>query len=244
LLKLPYRSTGPREVASASQVLFLTVPDDSIAAVFGALKPALRRGTVVGHCSGAVGTEAFKGADELRLETLALHPMQTFSSHAQAIRSLPRCFCALEGSARGLAFGRSLVRLLGGTSIVVRSADRPLYHAAGVFAANFQAALFDAALQIGTGLGLSRLRASSMLASLARAALENVLEHGPVRALTGPVARGDAGTVCRHVEALRRSSPELVPAYRELSLRLVELARRRSLGQAACRRVCQALEVS
>jgi len=242
LLKLPYERMRTSEVAAASDVLFITTPDGSIEPEFQAIRRLLTPGSIVAHCSGAMGTDAFRGAVAQGLDTLALHPVQTFASHAQAIRTLPGSFFAVEGTGRGLAFGRKLVRGLNGGCVVVKGRDRPLYHAACVFASNFINGLLDAAEATAGRLGVSRRKAARIFVPLARAVLDNVTEHGTTKSLTGPVQRGDWETVARHLAALRERAPELVPVYRVLSMRLVELARRGGLGSVAARRLRRILE--
>ncbi len=242
LLKLPYRRLRASRVAAQSDILFLTTPDNQIEPVFTALRRWLRRGTLVVHCSGVCGTEVFRGAGGLGLDTLAMHPIQSFSSHVQAIRDMAGCFFALEGTARGLRFGRRLAKQLRGRSVAIKGADRPLYHAMCVFASNFQNALLDAAEGIGVKLGISRQRAARMLAPLARTVVVNAAEHGAVPTLTGPVQRGDAATVAQHIAALEKRAPELVPVYRQLSLRLVRLAARQGLGAPALKRLRGVIE--
>ncbi len=229
LLKIPYQRWKPSELAAGSDILFLTVPDGQIEPLFLAIRKCLRHGTLVVHCSGVLGVDVFKGAQELGIETLALHPIQSFSSHAEAIRTLPGSFFALEGSRAGLAYGRRLVRQLGGNCVEVAAPDRPLYHAMCVFASNFENALVDAAESIAARLGIGRRRAAKMLAPLMRAVLDNAVSYGALASLTGPVQRGDVKTVARHLQALSSRAPELVPLYRECSLRLLDMARRQGL---------------
>jgi len=242
LMKEKYERLSSREVAAASEVLFLTVPDAHIGPVFESVRRWLIPGTIVAHCSGAFGPEVFAHAREQGLGTLALHPVQSFSSHSQAIRSLPGSFFAADGSASGLLFGHRLVRQLQGGWVIVRGRDRPLYHVMCVFASNFVSALFDAAEEIAGELGISRRRAGRMLEPLARTALDNIVAQGAGPSLTGPVERGDALTVAAHLQALEKRAPRLAPVYREMSGRLVEMARRKGLDKAAVRKMEKALE--
>ena len=242
LMKQPYERLGSRAVAAGSDVLFLTVPDAHIVPVFESVRKWLIPGTIVAHCSGAFGPEVFARAKEQGLGTLALHPVQSFSSHSQAIRSLPGWFFAADGSGSGLLFGRRLVRQLHGGWVRVRAPDRSLYHAMCVFASNFVSALFDAAEEIARELGISRRRAGAMLAPLARTVLDNVVEQGAAVSLTGPVERGDALTVAAHLHALEKRTPKLAPVYRTLSDRLVEMARREGLDEAAVEKLKKAPE--
>jgi predicted short-subunit dehydrogenase-like oxidoreductase (DUF2520 family) len=242
LMKRQYERLSSREVAAASDVLFLTVPDTHIGPVFESVRRWLVPGAIVAHCSGAFGPEVFGHAQEQGLGVLALHPVQSFSSHSQAMRSLPGSFFAADGSASGIRFARHLVRQLHGGWVRVSSADRSLYHAMCVFASNSVCALFDAVEEIARELGISRRRAGSMLAPLARTVLDNIAEQGAASSLTGPVERGDALTVAAHLQALRKRAPALVPMYRVISERLVEMAARSGLDKAAVRKLKAALE--
>ena len=242
LMKQHYERLSSRDVAAASEVLFLTVPDAHIGPVFESVRRWLIPGTIVAHCSGAFGPEVLAGAREQGLGTLALHPVQSFSSHSQAIRSLPGSFFAADGSASGLRFGRHLVRQLHGGWVLVRGPDRPLYHAMCVFASNFISPLFDAAEEIARELGISRRRAGRMLEPLARTVLDNIVEQGAGPSLTGPVERGDALTVAVHLRALEKRVPDLAPVYRMMSGRLLEMARRKGLEAAVVRKLKAALE--
>jgi predicted short-subunit dehydrogenase-like oxidoreductase (DUF2520 family) len=242
LMKQRYERLSSREVAAGSDVLFLTVPDTHIVPVFESVRKWLMPGTIVAHCSGAFGTDVFTGAREQGLGMLALHPVQSFSSHSQAIRSLPGTFFAADGSATGLRFGRHLVRQLHGGWVTVRGPDRSLYHAMCVFASNFISALFDGAEEIGRELGVSRRRAGLMLAPLARTVLDNIAEQGAGPSLTGPVERGDAVTVAAHLRALERRAPGLAPMYRVMSEWLVEMAAKKGLEAAAVAKIREVLE--
>jgi predicted short-subunit dehydrogenase-like oxidoreductase (DUF2520 family) len=183
----------------------------------------------------------FARAREQGLGTLALHPVQSFSSHSQAIRSLPGTFFAADGSVTGLRFGRHLVRQLHGGWVMVRGPDRSLYHAMCVFASNFISALFDGAEEIAGELGISRRRAGVMLAPLARTVLDNIAEQGAGPSLTGPVERGDALTVAAHLLALEKRAPGLASMYRVMSGRLTEMAAQKGLDTRAVARLKEAL---
>jgi predicted short-subunit dehydrogenase-like oxidoreductase (DUF2520 family) len=242
LLRERYERLSSRDVAAASEVLFVTVPDAHIGPVFESVRRWLMPGTIVVHCAGAFGPEVFTRAREQGLGTLALHPVLSFSSHSQAIRSLPGTFFAADGSVTGLRFGRHLVRQLHGGWVTVRGPDRSLYHAMCVFASNFISALFDGAEEIAGELGISRRRAGVVLAPLARTVLDNIAEQGAGPSLTGPVDRGDALTVAAHLRALEKRAPGLASMYRVMSRRLTEMAKREGMDAAAVRRLKTALE--
>jgi len=242
LLKQRYERLSSRAVAAASDVLFLTVPDARIRSEFEAVRRWLVPGTIVAHCSGAFGPEVFGGAKEQGLGTLALHPVQSFASHSQAIHSLPGSFFAADGSVTGLRFGRHFVKQLHGSLVLVRGPDRPLYHVMCVFGSNFVVGLFGAVEEIAGELGISRRRAGRMLEPLARTVLDNIVDQGAGPSLTGPVERGDALTVAAHLRTLEKRVPKLAPVYRMMSAQLVDLARRKGLERSAVKKLRQALQ--
>ncbi len=235
------RRLAPAEVAGAGGVLFLTVPDRVIPALFISVRSHLKPGTLVVHCAGSSGIELFGTDVPDGVETLALHPVQSFADRGQAARSLRGCWFGIDGSTAGMRFGRSFVRRLGGRCIRVTAEQRPLYHAMCVFVSNFECALLDAGQALAQRLGLGRATTGPMLAALARTVLDNSVREGVDRSLTGPVERGDAATVRRHLAALADAAPELGPLYRAASQRLVVIARRRGLEPAAARGMLKVL---
>ncbi len=222
-------SVEPRELAATSDVLFITTTDRAISTVYRYIANELRPGTIVAHCSGAIGPEIFDDALERRLGTLALHPLRVMASTDQAVSNLPGSFFVLAGSRAGVSFGRSFVRALGGEVLRLRADCRPLYHAMCVFASNFLLAGLVGAEVISKRLGIARQTAQPALLKLAVSALTAVSELGLQKSLTGPIARGDVETVEANLAALQSHLPELVQPYREFSRLLLEYVRRRRL---------------
>jgi predicted short-subunit dehydrogenase-like oxidoreductase (DUF2520 family) len=127
-----------------------------------------------------------------------------------------------------------LARSLGMHPVAVPDDKKVLYHAAAVFASNYLVALEGVAEELLQNAGLAAGDARAALGPLMRAALDHALATGARDALTGPVSRGDAATVRRHLEAL---PPEAERLYRELAravLRLTDLtAEQRAALEAA-----------
>jgi predicted short-subunit dehydrogenase-like oxidoreductase (DUF2520 family) len=214
-LLLPGAEVRPAdEVAGAARdLLLLAVPDDALPGVVTGLVTtgALERGTTVAHTSGAHGVGVLGG-----VPGMALHPAMTFTGEAADLDRLPGISWGVTATDR--AFATRLVADLGGVPEWIDEQSRPLYHAALAHGANHLVTLVNEAADLLRAAGVEQPR--KVLAPLLRAALDNTLRLGE-DALTGPVSRGDAGTVRRHLD---RMPAEAVPAYLALARRTADRA--------------------
>ena len=227
------------EVAANSELLIVAVPDAELASLVSGLAAtgAVKPGTIVAHTSGANGIAILGPLADLGCVPLAIHPAMTFTGADEDITRLAdTCFGITAADEIGYAIAQSLVLEIGGEPFGVREDARTLYHAALAHASNHVVTVVADALEalrealwgaellgqetVGDGPGGI---AERVVAPLARAALENTLQRGQA-ALTGPVARGDAPAVARHLAALAEVDPELAEAYRAASLRTAQRA--------------------
>lgn len=208
--------------AGRADLVFLTVPDDAIARV--AAEIAWPRGGAVVHCSGATGVDALAPAARAGAQTGGFHPLQTFSAPETALAGLRRCVVAIEAEEPLAARLLALAHGLGARAIRLPPGARALYHGAGSFAASFIVALLHEAAQLWRGFGVHEEEALAALLPLARGTLDAVAELGTVRALAGPVSRGDVGTVEKHLQALAALDRSTLELYRALALRTVPIA--------------------
>jgi len=222
---LPHARTVPADqVAAGADVLIIAVPDDFLPALVVGLSEtnAFRPGLVVAHTSGAHGLAVLAPAAAAGALPLALHPAMTFTGHAADLDRLT------EGISFGVTapddlrpFATRLVADLGGSPEWIAESARPLYHAALAHGANHLVTLTNEAMDRLRDAGVTH--PERVLGPLLRAALDNTLRHGDA-ALTGPVARGDAGTIARHVATLRATAPDSVPAYVAMARRTADRA--------------------
>jgi len=211
------------EVAQAADLLVIAVPDDSLPGVVSGLAGtgALRPGQVVLHTSGAHGLAVLGPAAIAGARPLALHPAMTFTGTAADLDRLPGISYGITAPADLKSFAEDLVHDLGGNPEWVAEDDRALYHAALAHGANHLVTLVNEAMDRLRDAGV--VYPEKVLGPLLHAALDNTLRMRDA-ALTGPVSRGDAGTVARHLEALARSAPDSVPAYVALARRAADRA--------------------
>ncbi len=214
----------PDEVAAAADLVIISIPDDALAGLVHGLAESgvMRPGHVIAHTSGAHGVAVLAPAADAGAQPIALHPAMTFTGGAADLARL----------AAGISFGVTtpdasrpiatrIVADLGGVPEWVTETARPLYHAALAHGANHLVTLVNEAMDRLRDAGVGQ--PDRVLAPLLHAALANALAHGDA-ALTGPVSRGDAGTVAAHVAALRATAPASVPAYVWLARRTADRA--------------------
>lgn len=209
----------PPEVAAAADLVLLAVPDDELPGLVRGLVAtgSLRAGQIVVHTSGAQGVAVLRPAAELGALCVALHPVMTFTGRAEDVQRMNACsvgVTAADGDEVAWNVGEALVVEMSAEPVRIPEAARPLYHAALAHGANHLITLVADCADLLRGAGIAD--AERMLGPLLSAALDNALRHGD-RALTGPVARGDVGTVAKHLAVL--ADQDTLPAYRVLALR-------------------------
>jgi predicted short-subunit dehydrogenase-like oxidoreductase (DUF2520 family) len=216
----------PDEVARRADLVLLAIPDDVLAGTVRGLAAvqALRAGQIVVHTSGAHGVDVLAPAAEVGALPLALHPAMTFAGRPEDLQRITACsFAVTADPADDAAWsvGEALVVEIGADPVRVPQAARPLYHAALTHGANHLVTLVAECADLLRAAGINP--AERLLGPLLSAALDNALRHGD-RALTGPVARGDVGTLRTHLRVLAETEPAALPAYRALAERTAQRA--------------------
>lgn len=223
--------TDPAGVCAASDLVFLAVPDDALPSVAATLSWRAGQGAI--HLSGVRGAEALAPAAARGAATAALHPLMTFARAdprepaSAMLQRLAGCAWALESgdAALGVTLER-LVAALGGHTLRLGAQDRVPYHLAAVLASNYVVALMGGAARLWETFGMPADAAVEALAPLLRAAVGRITDEGLPRALSGPIARGDVGTVAAHLAWLeaRASGDPHWAALRDAYVALGRLA--------------------
>jgi predicted short-subunit dehydrogenase-like oxidoreductase (DUF2520 family) len=211
--RLPRAEVLPADdVVRRAELVLLTVPDDALAEVVNGLAAvgAFKAGQLVAHTSGRHGLDVLAPATDAGALPLALHPAMTFAGGAEDVERLVGTSFGVTAPEPLRPVGEALVIEMGGEPVWLPDEARALYHAALAWGANYLVTLVTTAADLLRATGAER--PDLLLAPLLGAALDNALRRGDA-ALTGPVARGDAGTVAAHLTALRDAAPEVVPAY-------------------------------
>jgi predicted short-subunit dehydrogenase-like oxidoreductase (DUF2520 family) len=200
------------QVLAASDLALLTVPDDVLPGLVAGLVEtgAFHPGQFVAHASGRYGFGVLDAATRVGALPLALHPVMTFTGTSIDLARLSGCPFGVTAPDQLRPVAEALVVEMGGDPVWVSEGNRVLYHAALAHGANHLVTLVTQTLELLAAAGVDH--PARLVAPLLSAALDNALRYGDA-ALTGPVARGDAGTVAAHVHELGEVSPEARAAY-------------------------------
>jgi predicted short-subunit dehydrogenase-like oxidoreductase (DUF2520 family) len=213
----------PADAVREAELVVLGVPDDAIADVAAEVAGTLMEGAIVAHLSGSAPLSDLDAAARAGARTLSLHPLQTFPDVDSGIEKLPESDVAVTATdEEGYELGERLVDDIGATSFRLPDDRKPLYHAAAVFASNYLVVTQRVAELLFTLAGIEE--PLPRFAPLAVSTLENVLDLGPEKALTGPAARGDVGTIRRNLEAIKKEALHSLPLYVELARAATHLA--------------------
>jgi len=225
--QLAARIAGCRALAHAQDVvdgcdlIFITVPDDAIAAVAASLR--WRKDVAVVHCSGATEVVALASAARAGAQTGGFHPLQLFADPEVALAGLPGCTIAIEAEAPLLAQLEQLAGALRCRTIRLPPGCRARYHAAAHYAAGFVITLLNEAVVLWQSFGIGREDTIRALLPLLRGTAASVERSGLAQGLAGTFSRGDIGTLERHLADLARAGPDALRLYCELALRSIPL---------------------
>jgi predicted short-subunit dehydrogenase-like oxidoreductase (DUF2520 family) len=212
--------TDNQKVADNADLVFIATPDDIIPAVASQIR--WHKGQSVVHCSGADSIDILNPARQAGAYTGVFHPLQTFAAMMQ--ENLKGITFALEAGEPLLTSLKEMSEMLGGHWIELKAKDRVLYHAAAVFACNYLVTLTSIAVKLWGNIDVPQYKAIQALLPLMRGTLNNIEATGVMQSLTGPIARGDTGTIKRHLAALDAIDPELTRLYRELGINTIPVA--------------------
>ncbi|HYM84161.1 MAG TPA: DUF2520 domain-containing protein [Candidatus Dormibacteraeota bacterium] len=221
----------PAAILDEVELILLCVPDDALPRLAGELR--LYSGQALVHTSGALGVEVLEPAMAAGTQAGTFHPLVAFADVERAVAALHGATIALEGDEQLVALLARMAEALGGVPVTLRPGSKAAYHAAAVLAAGGLVALLDAIVELGAVAGLDEPAALTVYGRLIEQTLGNARALGVRAALTGPMTRGDVGTLRRHLDALEAHAPDVLPLYRAAADREVALAVSRGSIDAA-----------
>jgi len=216
------RACAPQEVADRADIVFLTVPDDAIEAVASGIK--WRSASACVHCSGAAELDVLKKAAADGAFAGGFHPLHMFGEAGESPGALAGSAIALAGPDALVDELERLARFLDARPLRLPEGGRALYHAAANFSGAFVIALVQETIALWGKLGIAEADALAALLPLLRGTADNVEKLGAAGGLGSAIARGDIGTLRKHLDVLAKEAPDSLELYRILSLRTIPLA--------------------
>jgi len=222
---------GTRGFADATAILdeveliILAVPDDALASLASGLR--MYGGQAMVHTSGALGAEVLRPAMAAGTQIGSFHPLVAFADTERAVAALHGATVAVEGDDQLLDLLAEMAEAIGAHPVRLAPGSKPAYHAAAVLAAGGFDALLDAIAELGRVAGLDEAGSLAIYGPLVEQTLGNARALGIGAALTGPIVRGDVGTLRSHLDSLRLHAPGVLDLYRAAAEREIVLAEAR-----------------
>ena len=204
------------QVSDGADLVLVAVPDDALPGLLAGLVAAgaVAPGQFWVHPSGRHGIEVLDPVTRAGALPIAIHPVMTFTGTSVDLPRLDGCPFGVTAPDALRTAAEALVIEMGGEPVWVPEEHRALYHAALAYGSNYLITLVAQALDLLRAAGIDDPQ--RLIAPLLSASLDNALRHGD-RALTGPVMRGDAGSVAAHVAVIEQVSPQAAAGYRALA---------------------------
>ena len=222
----------PEEMSGANVVMVCVRDpqlDEALEEIMAATKSGLiERGTVVLHTSAIAEPEGLRALSDAGFPGGTFHPLVPFSDPEVAAEMLRKGWIGIDGENGARSASRRLAGHLGARTLDIPQGKKPAYHAAAVISSNFPVVLASIAGRLLHDAGVPDSSAYQAVESLMSGALTNMKQTLPDDALTGPVMRGDAETVAKHLRAMQGRGAAY-EAYRALSAAAVEIAERRGI---------------
>ena len=212
----------PEPLVEEVELIVLAVPDDVIAPLAATLH--MYSGQAMVHTSGAVGAEVLAPAMAAGTQIGSFHPLVAFADTERAVAALHGATVAIEADDQLAEMLGRMAEAIGATAVRLLPGSKAAYHAAAVLAAGGFVALLDAIAELGRVAGLDEAGALAIYGPLIEGTLGNARALGIRAALTGPITRGDLGTLRAHMAALQANAPDVLDLYVAAGRREVELA--------------------
>jgi predicted short-subunit dehydrogenase-like oxidoreductase (DUF2520 family) len=222
LVEVSRAFVDPEPLVEEVELIILAVPDDVVAPLAGSLR--MYGGQAMIHTSGVHGADVLAPAMAAGTQIGSFHPLVSFADTERAVAALHGATIAIEGDDQLAAMLADLAEAIGATAVRLAPGAKPAYHAAAVLAAGGFVALLDAIAELGRVAGLDEAGSLTIYGRLIEGTLGNARALGIGAALTGPVTRGDLGTLRANLDAIRTNAPRALDLYVAAARREIDLA--------------------
>ncbi|MCP4993579.1 MAG: DUF2520 domain-containing protein, partial [Gammaproteobacteria bacterium] len=216
LVDCEHTGTDPASASRQAEIIIISTPDSAIETICQTMADSggFCIGQLVLHLSGALTSDALNAARAAGADTLSLHPAQTMVEPLQGADLLKTAWFCLEGNDSAVARGRYITNDISGNTIVIDKDKKALYHAALSFSSNYLTTVEAIAIEMLTETGISRQNALALLMPLIQGSVDTLANCGLPDALTGPMSRGDAKTIEKHLRAMKQGPESHLQIYK------------------------------
>lgn len=212
------------EIISNNDIIFITVPDDSIKIVWESIKKLNYKNKIYCHCSGSLSSEIFSEVSNLQSYGVSLHPLVAVNSKEESYKTFDKVFFTLEGDTYAIKILENLLLISNNKYKILNNTNKTKYHLAAVMISNLVIGLGNSAVELLKDYGFTQEEAINALENLAKNNINNFFENGSVSALTGPIERNDKDTIKRHLSSIENNLLTK-NIYKYLSLNILEIAK-------------------
>jgi predicted short-subunit dehydrogenase-like oxidoreductase (DUF2520 family) len=218
-----------KELPENIDLLFITTSDDAINKVCNDLveENLLSEGKILIHMSGASSSKLLKKAKEVGCFIYSMHPLQAFADIEKAVSDLKDTYFSIEGDEEKLHVLEDILKTLGNPYFKLTDDQKSMYHLTACVVSNYLVTLMDYGGSLLSTIGINEKEGYKALLPLIEGTIHNIHHLGTKNALTGPIARGDVGTIKKHIEALKEHEAALA-FYKVMGLKTIELAEKKN----------------
>lgn len=222
-----------------AELFLLGTPDDVLIEACELLSTSniLRAGDVVFHCSGSLASREFESAVNAGAQVASVHPIRSFTTIDTTPNAFVDTFCGVEGSDQALLVLRPAFEAIGATLLDIDPRFKMVYHAAAVMACNNLTALMELSMQAYQQAGIGRKQAMQLMRPIVESTIGNIFDVGPVKALSGPIARGDHVLLETQLTELETWNAQFAETYRSLGKVALSLSRDQAVASSASLKV-------
>jgi len=217
-----------KSIIDDCDTIFITTPDGAIEEIWNSISKLTIENKIICHCSGSLSSSIFSNIEDHKAYGYSIHPMIAFSDKYNSHKQLKYATITIEGVKDHLDTFKDIFESLGNKVKVISKNNKAKYHAASVFVSNNVIALFNTGIELLSDCGFTEEEAKESLYPLMINNIKNIGDKGSVNSLTGPIERGDSGTVEKHLQALNNEDREL---YILLSKKLIKIAKIKNVNK-------------
>lgn len=213
------------ELVNNAEIIAITTPDDEISTIVKQIENCKLNlsNKVIFHMSGVHSANIFAPIKNSSLTALSIHPMLAISNPINAVNEIEKTVFSIEGEGKKANDAKLFIESLGIETVLLKTEDKIIYHAACCVISNYLVTLINTGKQMLKTTGLSDELANIAIKPLITKTINNILDEGSENALTGPISRGDIGTIQKHLSVLENQN-NWYELYKILALNTVELA--------------------